>query len=298
MASGLLHAMVIAAGLVITWTVIQDDSRPKPRPIVSDFRSTAFLPVQTLSTPEPATVDDTPEIETPPEIMMPVLPELTEPTWSYMDMSDLASQSNADTQAEFAGARVTNARSLVYVIDASGSMMTWLPMVLEALEQSLDRLSPSQRFAVIFFQRDRAIPVPPERLVKATSTNINRVMDWADQGANLIPGGGSNPLPAMEKAFLLEPDVIFLLSEGLDGTNGSRLEVDVLFERLDSLNPIADPVNSTRWTRIQCIEIGADQKNDEDGDSTMQMIGERYGGPDGWIRLGRKELVTQPAGAP
>ena len=102
----------------------------------------------------------------------------------------------------------------------------------------------------------------------------------------------------MEKAFSLEPDVIFLLSEGLDGTNGSSLEVDLLFNRLDELNPIADPVTSARWTRIQCIEIGADQQNEEDGDSTMQLLGERYGGPDGWIRLGRKELVKQPAGAP
>ena len=298
MASGLLHAMVIAAGLVITWTVIQDESRPKPRPIISDFRSTAFLPVQTLPVPEAPAIDETPEIESPPEIMIPVLPELTEPTWANMDMSYGSSQSSSDTQAEFAGARVTNARSLVYVIDASGSMMTWLPMVLDALEQSLERLSPSQRFSVLFFQRDRSIPVPPERLVKASPANIDRVMKWSSRGANLIPGGGSNPMPALEQAFALEPDVIFLLSEGLDGTNGSTLEVDQLFQRLDTLNPIADPVNSTRWTRIQCIEIGADQENDDDGDSTMQRLGERYGGSDGWIRLGRKELAKQPAGAP
>jgi len=298
MASGLLHAMVIAAGLVITWTVIQDESRPKPRPIVSDFRSTAFLPVQTLPAPEPASVDRTPEIDSPPEIMVPVLPEIVEPTWANMDFTQSESPSAGREQAEFAGARVTNARSLVYVIDASGSMMTWLPMVLKALRQSLDRLSPSQRFAVIFFQRDQAVMVPPERLVKAGTVTIDRVMDWSDQGRNLIPGGGSNPLPAMARAFSLEPDVIFLLSEGLDGTNGSSLEVDELVERLDELNPIADPVTSARWTRIQCIEIGADRTTEEDGDSTMRMLGERYGGPDGWIRLGRKELVNQPAGAP
>ncbi len=293
----MLHATIIAAGLVITWTVIQDDSRPRPRPIVSDFRSTAFLPVQSLPVTEPEIVVETPEIEFPPEIITPVLPELQEPTWVTTDRPDGDSASGQDNQAEFAGAHVTNARSLVYVIDASGSMMTWLPMVLDALELSLNRLSSSQRFAVIFFQRDRSIPVPPERLVKANEPNISRVMNWSNKGANLIPGGGSNPLSAMQKAFALDPDVIFLLSEGLDGTNGSELEADVLFQRLDDLNPIADPVTNQRWTRIQCIEIGADQENDEDGDSMMQRLGERYGGPDGWIRLERTELVKPPAGA-
>ena len=51
-------------------------------------------------------------------------------------------------------------------------------------------------------------------------------MEWASRGANLIPGGGSNPLAAMEDAFSLRPDVIFLLSEGLDGIRGSNLDVD------------------------------------------------------------------------
>lgn len=297
MASGLLHALVIVAGLIITWTVIQDDDGREPRPIVSDFRSTAFLPVQVLPSPEPEEVEETLEQESSPEIMVPVLPDIAEPTWVNMDLTQNASPSAGSEQVEFAGARVTNARSLVYVIDASGSMMTWLPMVLEALGQSLDRLSANQRFAVIFFQGDRALMVPPGRLVKANASNIARTMDWSAQGRNLIPGGGSNPWPALERAFAMEPDVVFLLSEGLDGTDDSSLRLDELFKRIDRLNPIADPVTGARWTRIQCIEIGAERANEEDGDLTMRRLGGRYGGPDGWIRLGREELVNQPVGA-
>lgn len=297
MASGLLHALVIVAGLIITWTVIQDDDGREPRPIVSDFRSTAFLPVQVLPAPEPEKVEETLEQESSPEIMVPVLPDIAEPTWVNMDLTQNASPSAGSEQVEFAGARVTNARSLVYVIDASGSMMTWLPMVLEALGQSLDRLSANQRFAVIFFQGDRALMVPPRRLVKANASNIARTMDWSAQGRNLIPGGGSNPWPALERAFAMEPDVVFLLSEGLDGTDDSSLRLDELFKRIDRLNPIADPVTGARWTRIQCIEIGAERANEEDGDLTMRGLGGRYGGTDGWIRLGREELVNQPVGA-
>ena len=288
--------LVIVAGLIITWTVIQDDDGREPRPIVSDFRSTAFLPVQVLPAPEPEKVEETLEQESSPEIMVPVLPDIAEPTWVNMDRRRCIPSAGSE-QVEFAGARVTNARSLVYVIDASGSMMTWLPMVLEAA-----RAVAGSALGESAFRRDLLPGGSCTDGSSATTREGEREQHRSNDGLvgagrNLIPGGGSNPWPALERAFAMEPDVVFLLSEGLDGTNDSSLRLDELFKRIDRLNPIADPVSGARWTRIQCIEIGAEHANEEDGDLTMRRLGGRYGGTDGWIRLGREELVNQPVGA-
>ena len=287
----MLHAVVIAAGLVVTWTVVQDDSRPPPRPIVADFKATTFMPVDELP------VSDSPiEVETPEEVLPPVPIEVktSEPvdmTWAVIDASMAAREDPSDQQAGFAGARATNARSIVYVIDASGSMITWLTMVLKALDQSLERLDSSQRYSVIFFQGDRAVMVPPDRLQPARRRTIRNTMNWTRQGANLMPGGGSNPMPALQAALELQPDVIFLLSEGLQGPGGEMVDHVAVLNSLDELNPIADPVTGNRWTRIQCIQIGNDVMEQPDDNSLLKAIAERHGGPDGWIRLGRSDLI-------
>ena len=58
--------------------------------------------------------------------------------------------------ATFAGTSSTNARKIVYAIDASGSMISSIQIVLEELTRSLENLSPKQSFTVIFFQNDAA----------------------------------------------------------------------------------------------------------------------------------------------
>ncbi|MEE2907594.1 MAG: hypothetical protein VX527_07140 [Planctomycetota bacterium] len=294
MASVLLHALVIAAGLVVTWTVVQEESRPPPRPIVADFKATAFLPVDELPVSTIETIDTPPVEAPPPEPYEPAEPKLTDMTWAVFDASQAGRAESRGHDASFAGARATNARSVVYVIDASGSMTTWLSMVLTALSQSLNRLDSAQRYAVIFFQGDQAIIVPPDRLQPAQSRAIRKTMAWTKQGANLMPGGGSNPIPALEAALQLEPDVIFLLSEGLEGRGGTTGDRTSMLARLDELNPIADPVTGNRWTRIQCIRIGTERETIDDTPTLMQTIAKHHGGPGGWMSLDRSDLTEDP----
>ena len=303
LASVLLHVGLVAAALLVTWSVIQQPDRAPPRPIVADFRAHAFLPVDEL----PETTLQSPD-ERPPEIVAPPAP-VDPPAPVEFDLntaidlspivfsrSSSADRQSIQSEASFAGTKMTNARSIVYVIDASGSMTTWLPLVLEALSQSLNRLDQAQRYAVLFFQSGRAIRVPPEnRLQRVSPRSIRETLAWTQRGVNLIPGGNSDPLAAMEAALLLEPDVIFLLSEGLDGPGGSVGDHELMMQRLDELNPIADPVSGMRWTRVQCIQIGDDEMKPG---ILMQRISERHGGPDGWTGMSRTELMGTPAGDP
>ncbi|MCH2134017.1 MAG: VWA domain-containing protein [Phycisphaerales bacterium] len=297
LASILLHAGLIVIGLIVTWSVIRTESRRPPRPIVADFQATAFLPVDELPDVETTAPADVPSELEPPEPVEFTLPEDVDTVSALFEASRAGQFNVQERETSFAGVRMTNARSIVYVIDASGSMTTWLPLVLRALRRSLDRLDAAQRYAVFFFQGGDVVAVPPAgRLQPATPRAINETMAWTSRGANLIPGRGSDPTAALEAALQMEPDVIFLLSEGLAGAGASTIDETRLMERLDELNPIADAVTGNRWTRIQCIQVGGEQDETTGERTVMRRIADRHGGPEAWTFLGRSDLDEDQGG--
>jgi hypothetical protein len=183
----------------------------------------------------------------------------------------------------FAGLTQSDARSVVYVVDASGSLVGTLPVVLGELERSLRALQPEQRFAVMFFQRNAAL-VPPNagELRLATPAAIDATLAWARSAVR--PVGRSNPLAALEQALALDPDVVFLLSTNITGSGEFEIGRDELLDRLDTLNPRSDRTGR-RTSRIQCVQF-----LDPDPLDTLRTIAERHGGTDGYRYLSRKEL--------
>jgi hypothetical protein len=93
----------------------------------------------------------------------------------------------------FAGLRASNAQSIVYVVDASGSLIGTLPVVRRELEQSLRRLDPSQRFSVVFFQRNQALEAPVPEGTKASSGGLRKATPAAVEHA-LAWAGAIRPL--------------------------------------------------------------------------------------------------------
>jgi hypothetical protein len=196
--------------------------------------------------------------------------------------------------ATFAGLRASNAQSIVYVVDASGSLIGTLPVVRRELEASLRSLSPSQRFAVLFFQRNTTLTMhagsteserrgesPANRLVAASPAAISGVLTWAE---TIRPAGRSNPLHALEQALTLEPDVIFLLSADITGSGEFEMGRDELLRSLDRLNPL-DPATGRRPTRIHCVQF-----LDADPLDTLQRIATMHGGRDAYRFLSRESL--------
>lgn len=196
--------------------------------------------------------------------------------------------------ASFAGLRASNAQSIAYVVDASGSLIGTLPVVRRELEESLRRLTPAQRFAVYFFQRNAALEPPADAsggeggaaLRAATPAAISAVMRWAE---GIRPAGRSNPLVALEKALATRPDVVFLLSTDITGIGEFEMGRDELLRRLDGMNPL-DPATGRRPTRIQCVQF-----LDPDPLGTLQAIAERHGGADGFRFLSRELLGLNAA---
>lgn len=173
-----------------------------------------------------------------------------------------------DRTVAFSGLGASNAKSVVYVVDASGSMVTSLPFVIAELERSVARLSPTQKFGVVLFRRlpsgaDGTETFSPV-LVRATDTARQLLHDWL---ASTRPSGRSNPLVGLDRAASYQPDAVFLLSRSIERSGGNvwDLGFENTIARVDALNP-------ARRMLIQTIQF-----LDDDPTGIMQEIGRRHG---------------------
>jgi hypothetical protein len=103
-------------------------------------------------------------------------------------------------------------QSLVYIVDCSDSMNEngKFKRATAELIRTLETLSNKQRFFVIFFNRG-AFPMDADAPVEATAEHVEDLKNWLRYVA---PGGGTDPMPALNYAIELQPDAIFLLSDG------------------------------------------------------------------------------------
>jgi hypothetical protein len=109
------------------------------------------------------------------------------------------------------GGEAKAARRIVYIVDRSGSMMGVFDDLREELKRSIDRLRKSQKYHVIFFSTDPPLEAPPGRLVNAIRASKERTFEFIDL---TVPEGMTQPIEAMRRAFVLNPDLIFFLSDG------------------------------------------------------------------------------------
>lgn len=186
----------------------------------------------------------------------------------------------------FAGLGASSVRSVVYAVDASGPMVTSLPMVLRELERSISRLSATQKFGVVVFRRQAdggpAAEAFAPVLVRATPSARQMLHDWL---AKIEPAGRSSPLAGLEAALSMRPDAVFLLSRSIQRSGGGvwELGMDQTLARLERLNAI-DVDTSRRPVLIQTIQF-----LEEDPTGIMQAIGVRHGGGEGYRVVRRQQ---------
>lgn len=199
----------------------------------------------------------------------------------------------------FAGLGASSVKSVVYVVDASGSMVTSLPMVIAEVERSVSRLSPTQKFGVIIFRRPGegsggggGVPIYESfapTLLRPTASARKLMHDWL---ARIEPTGRSSPLVGLEAALALKPDAIFLLARSIQRSGGGvwDLGLDATLARLDQLNPVVQ--GNRRDVLIQTIQF-----LDEDPTGIMPAIGEAHGGGRGY-RVIRSQKDLAPDAQP
>jgi len=119
---------------------------------------------------------------------------------------------------------IPGATRIVYLIDASGSLIDTLPFVQLELQQTLRTLRPQQSFAVIFFNSSRVLEAPPIGMKRASNDAVTITNQWIDPGSGkVIATGRPSPAAAIRRAMAYQPDAVVLLSDGLTGKGSTAL---------------------------------------------------------------------------
>ena len=141
-----------------------------------------------------------------------------------------------------------NAKSVVYVVDASGSLVDTLPYVLAELRRSVMRLSAKQEFTVLFFQGKNVLQIPPAGLRQATDINKQNAAQWIDPNAgNLFASGQSDPLPAIKQALNYDPDLLFLLTDNLAANQHTPQDEQALLEQITIANRAQTAIHAIQF---------------------------------------------------
>lgn len=143
----------------------------------------------------------------------------------------------------------------VYVIDRSWSMdgdgrsrgPTPLNVAKDELAASIQRLSESQQFQIIFYNADDLVVLNNDagRSEYFWGTDTQR-LSAVRQFRLVQASGGTDHMPALRKALGFNPDVIFFLTDGQEPPLTAR---DL--QTVRGLN---------RGTRIHCIEFGEESR--------------------------------------
>jgi hypothetical protein len=157
-----------------------------------------------------------------------------------------------------------NGRKIVYLVDASGSMLTVFPRVKQELMLSISHLQPIQAFNVIVFHEDASdlqtmskggllMANPDNKIAAGKFTDDQRAM------------GGTDPTPAIKLAFSQKPDLIYVLTDGFDNVDSFQAIID-LFKNL----------NVGKATKVNAIMLKS--RDDPALEHVLQTITDDAGG--------------------
>ena len=248
-----MHAGLIAIGFALTWSIIRlDDRLPSPVVTSSDMTLTPVMPLHTGAAAESSS----------PATSIPV-PTLSSASTDAprLDGPAPAAASSISTPTAFAGASMQQAREVVFVIDVSGSMIAWIQFVIDEVERTLDSMSRDQQFAVVCFAGEDVRVMPQGGLTYANPATVKLLIEELRTTASQRFGVGSDPVPGLQAAVALQPELIMLLSEGLDGRGRWAVDRDATLAAIDSMNPRRGSGN--RPVRISCIRLVTDNSPDE-----------------------------------
>ena len=164
----------------------------------------------------------------------------------FMDNSEMGDRGLNESQqskTSFYGIDATGSR-FAFVCDISGSMegMKFIRL-MQQLQTAINKLPPKAKFYIIFFG-DTHFPLfypnTVHQMVPATAANKMKVQNWLSK---VVISGGTYAFNAIKMAFKMEPDTMFLLS---DGVFSDHLEVANAF----------DSIRGQKTTRVHTVSIG------------------------------------------
>ncbi len=288
----LLHLAVLLVASAITWSIVRT---PEDRPIVvlsNPDASPEFASVSTLTAdaPVPAPAGGSTISSTRKPVEAADLASLLVSAEDLLAMSStLAEEPGAGSMPgiSFGGVAAPAATRIIFVVDASGSMIGAFPSVVQQIERTLRQLDPRQSFMLLLFRGGEVLELPGRggRLRPATSPAVDEAVGWMRART---PRGRSDPSAALRRAFNLDPEVVYLVSTDITGSGTYEIDRVALFDLLDELNPPAE--EGLRPAVIRCVQL-----LNEDPLETLREIARRHGADedgsdDGFALIDRKSL--------
>jgi len=174
-----------------------------------------------------------------------------------------------------AGLRRTSARRIVFLLDASGSMLGAYATAVQEVINSITRMSSEQQFAVVAFQGGEAFLAESAPLRRAGPTLGQRALDQLKAWLldEIVPGRNSDARNALRTALAMRPDTIIIVSAGLLGVADRMSDRDMLLSDLDALNP-RDARTGRRAAQIACIHL-----MEAEPLGALEAIAREHGGP-------------------
>ena len=214
----------IAEIQLVDWQPLEEASEPETKLAESSTLSEELVVEQEIAQPTVTSVPLSQSMSLDSaSLMAPV-------EGASSDSSDKGDSQTSSTKGESAGEKKTNtgppgkvsffgaedrANRIVFVVDNSGSMQRGrMETALKELDYAVRRLSEDQEFYVLFYS-DQAYPMffpnSVHELLPATRENKKKLNKWL-RTVEICLGG--RLIDAVEKASTLDPELVFLLSDG------------------------------------------------------------------------------------
>ncbi|MEO0514270.1 MAG: FHA domain-containing protein [Planctomycetota bacterium] len=234
---------------------------PQPQPTVTSSDRTApssptANPIETPEAPE------TPEASPRGDATLAMLDPAPAREADFLNLPD-----QADTDADRPIVAAGPGQRIVFVIDASGSMVDSMNQgALSWLELRLASLTDQDQFTVLFFRNSEVIEVPPAGLKPADSLEQQRTLAWvAPNAGNIRPRGKSEPINAIQQAQRYQPTDIYILSDDKFGQRRAAAAIEA--RDLESL--LGD-----RPAKVHTVQFFYPNQDD----SELESIAQRFGG--------------------
>jgi hypothetical protein len=165
-----------------------------------------------------------------------------------------------------------NAHEIVFLCDATGSMLNKMATLKDELNKAVVGLRPIQSFDIIFYQ-DVKVEQFQKNLVPATP-EIKRKAGAYLEG--VTSEGVTDPIPALTAALKLKPQLLYFLTDAADFPDTKAVTDTIAQYNKD---------NKIKINTILFVEDKTEHEKNIESEGLMKSIAEKSGGRFRWVEM-------------
>jgi len=163
------------------------------------------------------------------------------------------------------------ARTVVFVCDATGSMINKIARLKIELMLAVQSLRPIDSFDIIFYQNTSVLKLGDDML-SATPENKQKAEVWLD---GVTTDGTCDPVAALTFGLKLRPRLLYFVTDAAD------------FPDVPAVQNVFRTLNAGHRTKVNTsliVETKEEQEANKDSEPLMRSIASENGGYFQWVR--------------